>query len=178
MNLMRYEIDLRSKVYRFIWNIFYCLFFRTSPVFFHGWRRIILRCFGANISKNVHVYPTAKIWSPSNLIMEENSCLGHYVDCYNVAKVSIGKGATVSQYSFLCTATHDYTRKDFPLLASPISIGAYAWVTADVFIGPGVFIGSGAVINARSSVFSDIDSWMIAKGNPAKVYKVREFVKG
>lgn len=105
--------------------------------------------------------------------MGDNSCLGHKVDCYNVAKITIGNGAIVSQYSFLCAATHDYSKPDFPLLVAPISIGDHAWVTADVFVGPGVKIGEGAVVNARSSVFSDIEPWVVAKGNPAKAYKVR-----
>ena len=105
--------------------------------------------------------------------MGENSCLSHHVDCYNVARITIGKDATVSQYSFLCTATHDYTNVDFPLLIAPISIGNSAWVTADVFIGPGVTIGEGAVVNVRSSVFSDIEPWVVAKGNPAMAYKKR-----
>lgn len=105
--------------------------------------------------------------------MGDDSCLSHHVDCYNVAKITLGKKATVSQYSFLCTATHDYTTKNFPLLVAPISIGANTWVTADVFIGPGVNIGEGAVINARSSVFSNIEPWVVAKGNPAEAYKAR-----
>lgn len=109
--------------------------------------------------------------------MGDDSCLSHHVDCYNVAKITLGNRATVSQYSFLCTATHDYTKNNFPLLVAPISIGSNAWVTADVFIGPGVNIGEGAVINARSSVFSDIDPWVVAKGNPAKPYKARVLEK-
>ncbi|WP_421831900.1 putative colanic acid biosynthesis acetyltransferase [Limnobacter sp.] len=109
--------------------------------------------------------------------MGDDSCLSHNVDCYNVAKITLGKRATVSQYSFLCTATHDYTKNNFPLLVAPISIGADAWITADVFIGPGVNIGEGAVINARSSVFSNIEPWVVAKGNPAKPYKARVLEK-
>lgn len=139
----------------------------------HCWRRFLLRCFGAKIGSGAHPYPTAVIWAPWNLEMGDNSCLSHHVDCYNVAKISIGKGSTVSQYSFLCSATHDYTKDSFPLLVAPISIGDHAWITADVFIGPGVNIGEGAVINARSSVFADVEPWVVAKGNPARAYKTR-----
>ncbi|MGQ0688369.1 MAG: hypothetical protein ACT4NK_06380 [Limnobacter sp.] len=105
--------------------------------------------------------------------MNESSCLSHGVICYNVAHVYLGKHVTVSQYSHLCTATHDYTKIEMPLLTASIYIGDYAWITSDVFIGPGVTIGEGVVVNARSSVFSDIEPWTVAKGYPAKSYKKR-----
>ncbi|WP_205882441.1 putative colanic acid biosynthesis acetyltransferase [Limnobacter profundi] len=105
--------------------------------------------------------------------MDDHSCLSHGVICYNVAPVFLGKNVTVSQYSHLCTATHDYNDPSMQLMVAPIVIEDYAWVTADVFIGPGVTIGEGAVINARSSVFSDIKPWTVAKGYPAQSYKKR-----
>ena len=105
--------------------------------------------------------------------MGDHSCLSEQVDCYCVDKIRIGAHATVSQYSFLCTASHDYTNPSMPLISAPISIGENAWVTADVFVAPGVNIGEGAVITARSSVFSDIEPWTVATGNPAKTVKKR-----
>ncbi len=105
--------------------------------------------------------------------MHPGSCLGDHVDCYCVAPVVLHQNAVISQYSFLCTATHDYRRQSNDLLSASIVIGADAWVTADVFIAPGVSIGEGAVITARSSVFSDIEAWMVASGNPARAIKPR-----
>ena len=91
-----------------------------------------------------------------------------------MAKISIGANTTVSQYSYLCTASHDYSDSSMPLVAAPITIGERAWITADVFVGPGVTIGDGAVITARSSVFTDIEPWVVARGNPAVKVKPRE----
>lgn len=113
--------------------------------------------------------------------MDDHSCLGDWVDCYCVDKIRIGAHATVSQYSYLCTASHDYEQADLPLVSAPITIGERAWVTADVFVGPGVTIGEGAVVTARSSVFSDIPVWTVARGNPAvpvRARKLRESVDG
>lgn len=110
--------------------------------------------------------------------MAEHSCLGEQVDCYCVEKIRIGAYATVSQYSYLCTASHDYTDPAMPLVTAPISIGERVWITADVFVGPGVTIGDGAVVTARSSVFSDIPPWMVARGNPAVPVKRRAFKNG
>ena len=105
--------------------------------------------------------------------MGDHSCLASGVDCYCVNKITIGAHSTVSQYSYLCSASHDYTDANMPLVSAPIVIGERAWITADVFVGPGVTIGEGAVIAARSSVFTDIAPWVVAKGNPAVAVKPR-----
>ena len=107
--------------------------------------------------------------------MGDHACLSEDVDCYCVDKIRIGAYSTVSQYSFLCSASHDYTRASMPLITAPITIGERVWITADVFVGPGVSIGDGAVITARSSVFNDIPPWSVARGNPAVPFKRRQF---
>lgn len=163
-----------NKLLRFLWQIIWLLLYRPSPIHAHAWRGLLLRLFGARIENGAHPYPTVKIWAPWNLVMRRDSCLGHYVDCYNVALVNIGVGCTVSQYSYLCTASHDYTRADMALLTAPITLGERVWITADVFVGPGVTIGDGTVVTARSSVFSDLPSWTVARGNPAEPFRKRE----
>lgn len=144
----------------------------------HGWRCFLLKLFGAKLGRKVHPYPSAKIWAPWNLEMGHNSCLADYVDCYCVAKITIGAHCTVSQYSYLCTASHDYTNASMPLVVAPIVIGERTWITADVFVGPGVAIGEGVVITARSSVFKDIEPWVVATGNPAVAIKPRVIETG
>ncbi len=168
--------SLRNKVWRALWKIAWLIFFRPSPRPFHIWRCTLLRIFGANIGKNVRIYQSARIWAPWNLEMGDNSCLGDYVDCYCVDKIIIHAHATVSQYCFVCTASHDYSDCAMPLVTAPISIGKHAWITADVFIAPGVSIGEGSVILARSSVFQNIEPWIVAAGNPAKPIKPRTLV--
>jgi hypothetical protein len=41
-------------------------------------------------------------------------------------------------------ATRDFEQPNMPLVIAPIVIGDGAWVTADVFIGPGVTVDEGA----------------------------------
>jgi putative colanic acid biosynthesis acetyltransferase WcaF len=167
------SISLRNKVCRGVWNVIWLLLFRPTPRMLHPWRCLLLRLFGATLGKAVHPYPSARIWAPWNLEMGDHSCLSEQVDCYCVDKIRVGAHATVSQYSFLCTASHDYTDAAMPLITAPITIGERAWITADVFVAPGVTIGEGAVVTARSSVFSDIEPWVVAAGNPAKHVKER-----
>lgn len=162
------SVSYPNKVARFIWGIVWRLLYRPSPIPFHFWRRFLLRIFGAKVARDCHPYPSARIWAPWNLVMEERSCLSHFVDCYCVDKVYLGRNVTISQYSFLCTASHDFRRVRMPLLTAPIIIDENVWVAADVFIGPGVKIGKNAVIGARSSVFKDVRCNVVVAGSPLK----------
>jgi putative colanic acid biosynthesis acetyltransferase WcaF len=162
-----------NKLGRVLWGIVWLLLYRPSPKPFHAWRRFLLRLFGAKIGRGAFPHASVKIWAPWNLEMGDHSCLSHNVDCYCVAPVKLGAHVTVSQYSYLCTATHDIEQPDMPLITAPIVIGEGAWVTADVFVGPGVTIGEGAVVGARSSVFKDVAPWTVVAGNPARFVRKR-----
>src|SRR5690348_16765032 len=93
-----------NRALRIAWSCAYFLFFRPSPKPLYAWRRFLLRLFGATVGRGVHVHASTRIWAPWNLRLEDHSCLAAYVDCYCVAPVSLGKFATVSQYTYLCTA--------------------------------------------------------------------------
>jgi len=173
--IILHKITKINRLGRVIWHLVWLILYRPSPRSFHLWRCFLLRLFGAKIGKGTHPYPTAKIWAPWNLEMADHSCLSEYVDCYTVDKIYIGAHAVVSQYTFLCTASHDYDDPEFPLISAPIKIGANAWVAADVYVGPGVTIGEGSVVGARSSVFKNIEAWTVVAGHPAKFIKDRKF---
>ena len=169
--LHRHHLSFANKLARAVWQVVWLLLFRPSSRLLHPWRCLLLRLFGAKLGKAVHPYPSARIWAPWNLEMGDHACLSEGVDCYCVAPVRIGAQTTVSQYSFLCTASHDYTRADMPLVTAPITIGERAWITADVFVGPGVTIGDDVVIGAGSVVVKDIPSHSVAVGNPCHVIR-------
>nr|WP_227805839.1 putative colanic acid biosynthesis acetyltransferase [Algibacter lectus] len=139
----------------------------------NSWKLFLLRLFGAKLHKTSVVYSSVKIYMPWNLEMHEYSCLAPYVDCYNVDKIIVGANSTVSQKTYLCTASHDITKTSIPLITAPIMIKDQSWVGASVFIGMGVTIGQGAVVGATASVFKNIEPWTIVGGNPAKLIKKR-----
>jgi acetyltransferase-like isoleucine patch superfamily enzyme len=60
-----------------------------------------------------------------------------------------------------------------PLVTAPIVIGRRCWIAADVFIGPGVTIGDGTVVGARSTVLKDLPGWIVAAGTPARPLHAR-----
>ncbi len=177
MNLSEYShsFSLKNKVGRVVWNGIYFILFRPFPTrLFKKWRNLLLKLFGAKIEWTSHVYASTKIWAPWNLELGEYSTLGPYVDCYNQGKITIGANTVISQKTYLCASTHDYTKSDFPLLLRPITIGNGVWVSADAFIGPGVIISDKAIVAARSVVVKSIDESNICGGNPAKFIKRRQ----
>lgn len=147
--------------------------FRLTPRALFGVRRAVLRTFGAKIGREVHIYPSAHIYFPWNLEVGDWSAIGEQALIYNLGHVVIGERVTVSQRAHLCAGTHDYRKRDLPLVKPPIQIGDDAWVAADAFVGPGVVIGDGAVVGARAVVVRDVPSWTIVAGNPARVIKKR-----
>jgi putative colanic acid biosynthesis acetyltransferase WcaF len=165
--------SLGNKLGRVLWGIVWLLLYRPSPKPFHFWRRFLLRLFGAKIGRGSHPHASVRIWAPWNLELGDHSCLGHEVDCYCVAPIAIGAHATVSQYSYLCTASHNIEQPDMPLVTAPITIGDGAWITADVFVGPGVTIGDGAVVGVRATVLEDVEPWTVVGGNPARFLRMR-----
>ncbi|HMP76778.1 MAG TPA: putative colanic acid biosynthesis acetyltransferase [Kiritimatiellia bacterium] len=175
LDLSRFKSELSAgnRLARALWGIVWCCLFRPTPRPLHAWRRFLLRCFRARMGRGTRVYASARVWAPWNLTMGDFSVLGDYVDCYAVDRIEIGAHSVVSQYTFLCTATHDVDQAHFPLVTKPIRIGAHAWVAADVFVGPGVTVGEGAVVGARSSVFRDVEPQTIVAGNPARLIRRR-----
>ncbi|SEL24738.1 WcaF family extracellular polysaccharide biosynthesis acetyltransferase [Parapedobacter koreensis] len=181
---MSYNIDtyigpsfsLRNRIGRVTWGIVYLLFFRYSPRPLHAWRAFLLRLFGAEIGKGVHVYPRAKIWAPWTIKIGDESGISDDVNLYSQAPITIGKRVVISQGSYICTGTHDYMKRGFPLRALPIIIEDYAWIATEVFVHPGVAIGEGSVVGARSVVTKDTEPWMVCAGFPCKPIKERIIV--
>lgn len=171
------HVTLKVKIKRAIWNIISLLLFRPfGTKIFRPWRIMLLKTFGANLQWDSEVYASVKIWAPWNLQMGHRACLGPEVICYNQDKVILENDVVVSQYSYLCTASHDInmlnTAND-SLITAPILIKEKAWIASKAFIGLGVCIGKGAVVGATASVYKNVEDYQVVGGNPAKVIKTR-----
>lgn len=164
----------RSSWHVQLWWLVQGSLFAWSPQVLYGWRRFLLRLFGAKIGKGVIIRPTARITYPWKLSIGDFSWIGDDVVLYNLGTIQIGSQAVVSQRCYLCTGSHDYTKPNFDIFAKPIVIGDAAWLATDVFVAPGVRVGDGAVVGARSSVFKDLPELVVAVGSPANVVKERK----
>ena len=168
------SFSLGNRLARLLWNIVFGIFFRFSPKPLHFWRTMLLKIFGAELGKGVHVYPNVKIWAPWNLTLGDESGIANGAIIYSQGKVTIGKRCVISQGAHLVSGTHDYTLPGFPLVTKPIKIGDHVWIAAEAFIHPGITIGNGCVIGARSVVVKDLPEWMVCTGHPCVPIKKRE----
>jgi putative colanic acid biosynthesis acetyltransferase WcaF len=118
----------------------------------------------------------ARILAPWNLLCADQVTAGDDSEIYNPAPMRFGSHAIVSQGAYLCGATHDYNRPDFPLIAYPMEIGAHAWICARAIVGPGVDVGEGAILGLGAVTTKNLEQWGVYAGNQA--VKVKERKRG
>ena len=147
---------------------------RLSPRPCFDWRCWVLRRFGARIGEHVRICPTTRILFPWKLRIGNWSAVAENATIYNPGLIVIGARATISHGAHLCSGTHDYTQTDLPLLRLPIKIGDQAWICTEAFIGPGVRVGTGAVVGARAVSHRAVAPWTVVAGNPARPIGLRK----
>jgi putative colanic acid biosynthesis acetyltransferase WcaF len=167
---MPLKIDLKNRLYRLFWGVIYTIFVKPSPNFLFGWRRFLYRLFGASIGRGCRIYPLARVWDPSRLIMHQNSCIANNCLVYNVDYVVIGERSIISQGTRLITATKSFSRGGRELVTQPVTVGDDCWIAMEAFLSPGVKVGNGSVIFARVMILEDVPSNSVVK--PLEGYKI------
>lgn len=156
-----------------LWWLVQATLFAWSPQFMYGWRRFLLRLFGAQIGRKVLVRPTVRVTYPWKLSIGDFTWIGDYVELYTLGVIQIGSHVVISQNCYLCTGSHDYMSMGFDIYAQPIYIADQVWLASDVFVSLGVKIGEGAVVGVRTTVLHDLPDGMICHGSPARPVKPR-----
>ena len=165
----RSEYSLGQKIRRQLWKWTEMSAFRCSPRIAFGWRRWLLRRFGAIVGEGAKIEPNVTFFDPALATIGERAAIGEGVDFYNVGPIRIGGGTMVSRGARLCSGTHDFRATTFDLRKPPIEIGAGVWICAGAFVGPGVTIRDHAVVGAHAVVTRDVEAAVVVVGNPATV---------
>jgi putative colanic acid biosynthesis acetyltransferase WcaF len=129
------------------------------------WRIALLRIFGAKVGRAVIVKPRVIVKFPWRLEIGDHTWIGEGVWIDNLAVVSIGAHACISQGVYLCTGSHDWSLSTFDLITKPIQVGDSAWVCAKAVVAPGVSIGVGAVAGMGAVVACDITPWTVLRAD-------------
>lgn len=163
----------RPWIVRSLWFFFGLPMLRSTWIPSSALRVQLLRTFGASVGTGAVVKPGVRVKHPWMLNVGENVWLGE--DCWidNLAPVSIGDSACLSQGCYICTGNHDWSDPAFGLIVKPVEIGAGAWVGARAFLAPGVILEQGAVATAGSVVMKRIPAWEVHAGNPASFLRRR-----
>ena len=162
---------------RALWYCVNALFF-MSPFFpFYGLKRTLLRAFGARIGSGVVIKPRVNIKHPWRLCVGDHSWVGEGAWIDNLAEVSIGANACVSQGAYLMTGNHDYSKIGFDLITGSVWIEDGAWVGAGAIVCPGVVMARNSVLAAGSVLTADTKKNGIYAGNPASLKRVRQIAE-
>lgn len=164
----------RSSLVVQLWFVVQATLFRWSPQFLYGWRSLLLRLFGAKLGRGVEVRPTATITYPWKVSIGDHCWISDEVVLYSLGEIRIGAHTVVSQRSYLCTGSHAIDKVGFDIFTLPIVVGSECWIASDVFVAPGVSIGDGTVVGARSTVLHDLPAGMICHGAPALPVRARD----
>ena len=168
-------ISPETRRRRMWWGLFWSLLFRPTPYFMlKKWRVWLLNRFGMKGSKWNSIYPTVRIWAPWNVSAGHAVAIDGDVNLYSVDKITIGTKVAISREAFICTASHDITKPNRPLITAPVTICDGVWIGARAIILPGVTIGVGAVVAAGAVVTKNVEPWAVVGGNPARFIKWRE----
>ncbi|MCG8579814.1 MAG: WcaF family extracellular polysaccharide biosynthesis acetyltransferase, partial [Bacteroidales bacterium] len=141
-----------SKIKVQLWWLIQDTLFRLSPQVLYGWRRFLLRLFGAKIGKGVLIRSSARFTYPWKISIGDYCWIGDCCELYSLGNIDIGSNVAVAHSVYFNTGLHLYDRVSFDIASKPIKIEDQCWITNDVYIGPGVTIKEGAIVGARSSV--------------------------
>lgn len=127
-----------------------------------------------NREENVDILPPFYTDYGYNCHIGEGTFINHNAYLMDGAPVTIGKHCFIGPNCGMYTANHPLNaeeRNQGLELARPITVGDNVWIGADVTVLPGVTIGEGSVIGAKSLVNKDIPANVIAVGNPCRVVR-------
>lgn len=158
---------------RVVWFVVNTLVFQNPLVPFSGFKCAVLRLFGARVGRGVVIKPSVNIKYPWNLSIGDYSWIGEQVWIDNLAFTRIGSHVCLSQGAMLLCGNHDYSKISFDLITGEITIENGAWIGARALVGPGVTVGSHAVLAVASIATKNLDPYTLYRGNPAVAVRQR-----
>jgi putative colanic acid biosynthesis acetyltransferase WcaF len=158
----------RWRLRGFLWSALRPTLYRLSLRGWYRWRRSLLRLAGADVHRSARIAASVRIKCPWNLRVGPGVHIDRKVILDCTGTITIGEATRISPFAHLCAVTYDYTSVQMPVVTAPITIGRDVWIANDAFVGPGVTVGDGAVLAARSSAFSDLPTGQVCMGEPAR----------
>lgn len=134
----------------------------------------ILKLFGAQVGKGVVLKQGINIKFPWKLSIGDYTWIGENVWIDNISNVTIGSNVCISQGAFILTGNHNYKKITFDLILGDVVLEDGVWIGAMATVCPGVVCSSHAVLSVGSIATSNLESYLIYQGVPAKSVRKRE----
>ena len=160
-------------VNRFLLKVLNKVKSKHQSLIYDGYREryTIHKTFRFN-GKDIIFYGNGK----GQIIIGENTYIGEFstIQADN-SVVRIGKGCKISHnvrmYTSTSIADQDFSKADLEAKYGDIIIEDYVWIGANVFICPGVTIGTNSIVGANSVVSKNVEPFTIVGGVPAKLIR-------
>ncbi|WP_160298928.1 acyltransferase [Chromobacterium vaccinii] len=116
---------------------------------------------------------------PERCVIGERSVINAGAVIHAAGRVVIGKYAHIGHGLTVYSSNHNYKSANaIPYddldIASPVVIGDFVWIGANVSIVPGVSVGEGAVIALGAVVTRNVPVGAVVAGNPARIIGQRD----
>ena len=173
-DLSKYNINWYSpgsKLIRFLWFVVNVIFIQNKLNPFNFLKVILLRVFGAKIGRGVIVKPGVNIKYPWKLEIGNYVWIGEDVWIDNLDDVVNGNNVCISQGVMLLSGNHNYKKSTFDLIIGKIKLKDGVWIGAKSIVTQNVVCDNHSVLTVNSVASSNLDSYSVYSGNPAK--KVR-----
>jgi acetyltransferase-like isoleucine patch superfamily enzyme len=135
-------------------------------------RAFNLRRRGAHIGDDVFLSPANIAGTLSKFSVGDESFVGRVMIQVH-DQVNIGRCVCINDGATILSASHHVDDPEWSSFSKPVIIEDHVWIAVGAMILPGVRIGTGAVVGAGAVVSSDIPSYAVAIGNPARVKEGR-----
>ena len=132
-----------------------------------------VRLAGARLGRGIAIHHGLQCRSARRLAVGDDVFVGEHVVLDGRGGLTIGSHVSINSEAQIWTAQHDWRAPGFPYVATSLSIGDFAWISARTIILPGVAVGEGAVVAAGAVVTKDVGAWTLVAGNPARVISDR-----
>jgi len=122
-------------------------------------------------------------YGEGRIICGEDSYIGALstVQAYKDCTVKIGKRTQISHNVRIYTQTNvsdqDFCKEKRETYTGDVIIEDFVWIGANVFINPGITIGTNSIIGANAVVTKNVPPFSIVGGVPAKIIKYKTFNK-
>ena len=170
-DLSKYNIDWckpGSKLVRLLWFYVNAIFMQSKLNPFSGFKVLLLRIFGAKIGRGIVIKPGVNVKYPWKLTLGDHVWIGENVWIDNLDDVIIGSNVCLSQGVMLLCGNHNFKKSTFDLMIGKIEIKDGVWIGAKSIVTQNVICESHSVLSVNSVASSNLESYVIYRGNPAK----------
>ncbi len=145
-------------------------------------RSFFMRFYLAELGRNSFFYTGVRIANPESVSIGSNSTFAVRLFITGGGGVQIGDWVGCGPDVKIWSVNHRYDDPDRPWQLQgwdkkPVVIEDDVWLGANVFVMPGVRIGTGAVVSAGTVVARSVPPFAIVAGNPGRVVGWRKMPK-